>query len=382
MNTGLKRTHLYEWHVKHGDIVEFAGWEMPVRFSDIREEHMAVREAVGIFDTTHMARFSISGPDAVDFLQTVTTNNVRKLRINMGHYSTCLNERGGVRDDLMLYRVGEHEFIWVTNASNASKIWGHLQEHSSGFDVHLEDWSRRVVMIAVQGPNALELLSRMANTDVRSLPRFSCSRMTLFGQDCYLCRTGYTGEAGGEILLLDTPFNDEGRRKAIEFWERILSTGEDLGARPCGLGSRDSTRLEAGFVLYGHELDEDTSPIEARIPYAVKLKVEPHYIGYDVVYRHKKEGAIRKTRIGFVMVDRGIPRQGYRLLSDGNEIGVVTSGGLSPILGKGIGMGYVSPGSVDEGDTIEVDIKGRIRRAEARKWPFYDPQRYGEARNQ
>ncbi len=380
VNHELKRTHLYEWHAAHGDVIEFAGWEMPVRFSDIREEHMAVREAVGIFDTTHMARFFISGPDAIDFLQSVTTNNVRKLRINMGHYSTCLNEHGGVRDDLMLYRIGESEFIWVTNASNASKIWAHLQEHSAGFDVRLEDRSRDVVMIAVQGPRALELLSRLGNTDASSLPRFSCNRVELLGQDCYLCRTGYTGEAGGEILLLNTPYDDIGRKKAIEFWEGLLSEGEDLGVRPCGLGARDSTRLEAGFVLYGHELDEETSPIEARIPYAVKLKVEPHYLGYDVVYRHKKEGAIRKTRIGFVMIDRGIPRQGYTVLRNGSEIGVVTSGGLSPVLGRGIGMAFVQPNSVEVGDTIEVSIKGRVRRAEVCNWPFYDPDRYGESR--
>ncbi|MHA1246090.1 MAG: glycine cleavage system aminomethyltransferase GcvT [Candidatus Thorarchaeota archaeon] len=380
MNDQLLRTHLYDWHRSHGDVIDFAGWEMPVRYTDIREEHMAVREAVGIFDTTHMYRFIIRGPQAVEFLQTVTTNNVRKLRVGMGHYSTCLNEHGGTKDDLMLYRIGESEFVWVTNASNGPKIHSHLLEHSKRFDVVVEDRSREIAMIAVQGPRALELLSRMAETDVSEFPRFSITRLKLLGQDCFLCRTGYTGEAGGEILLLDTPFTDEGRAKAISFWEDILERGADLGVKPCGLGARDSTRLEAGFVLYGHELDENTSPIEARIPYAVKFKVDPHYIGYDVVLRHKKEG-VEKTRIGFVMVDRGIPRQGYRVLKNGAEIGLVTSGGLSPVLGKGIGMAFVKPDIVAETDVIEIDIKGRIRRAEVTSWPFYDTERYGEGRS-
>ncbi len=376
----LNRTHLFEWHKSHGDVVPFAGWEMPVRYSDIREEHMAVREAVGVFDTTHMSRFRISGHDAVDFLQTLTTNNVRKLKPNGGHYSTCLNERGGTKDDLMLYRVGDDEFIWVTNAANGPKIWAHIQEHAARFDVKVEDKSREIVMIAVQGPKALALLSKLAGEDVSALPRFTCNPLTLAGEDCFLCRTGYTGEDGGEILLLDTPYDPTGIKKAVRFWEAILEQGAEFGVKPCGLGARDSTRLEAGFVLYGHELDEDTSPIEARIPYAVKFKVEPHYIGYDVVRRHKKEG-VKKTRIGLVMIDRGVPRPDYPIILGGEKIGVVTSGGMSPLLKKGIALGYVPPNTVDVGDIVEVDIRGRHRKAEVTEWPFYDTSRYGATRS-
>ncbi len=374
-----KRTHLYEWHKTHGDVIDFAGWEMPVRYTDIREEHMAVRDAVGVFDTTHMYRFLIEGPQAVEFLQTLTSNNVRKLRVNMGHYTTCLNEHGGIHDDLMLYHVGEDRFIWVTNAGNGPKIWAHMQEHISKFDVKIQDLSREIVMIAVQGPNALAMMSKIAGTDVSEFPRLSITRIDLLGNACYLCRTGYTGEAGVEILLLDTPYNTDGRKKAIAFWEQLLSIGKDFGAKPCGLGARDSTRLEAGFVLYGQELDENTSPIEARIPYAVKFKVDPHYIGYDAVLRHKKEG-VTKTRIGFVMIDRGIPRHGYDILVNEEKVGTVTSGGLSPILEKGIGMGYVPPDLVSDGDVIQIDIRGRIRRAEVKTWPFFDPDRYGATR--
>lgn len=234
-------------------------------------------------------------------------------------------------------------------------------------------------MIAVQGPNALALLGKMSGKSMDEFGRFTCNPLTIAGYNTYLCRTGYTGESGAEILVMDCSFSDEGKERAIGFWKELLDQGADFDIKPCGLGARDSTRLEAGFVLYGHELDEKTSPIEARIPYAVKFKVEPHYIGYDVVRSHKKEG-VKKTRIGFVMIDRGIPREKYPILFNGSEIGMTTSGGISPISNKGIGMGYVPPDTINAGDIIEIDIKGRHRRAEVTKWPFYDPEKYGETR--
>ncbi len=374
-----QRTQLYAWHKEHGDIVEFAGWEMPVRYTDIREEHMAVREAVGIFDTSHMSRFFIDGPDSVQFLQHLTTNNVSKLDIGQGHYSTCLNENGGIMDDLMLYRIGPEAFLWVTNASNGPKIYSHLTLHARRFRVNVHDRTREITMIAVQGPRALSLLSKIADRDVAELPRFSCTAMKLADNDCLLCRTGYTGEAGAEILVLDTPNTELGTAKAVRFWETLLQVGAEFGVRPCGLGARDSTRLEAGLVLYGHELDEDTSPIEARIPYAVKFKVDTPWIGYDVVKAHK-EGGVRKTRIGLVMVDKGIPREHYPVFLNGIQIGAVTSGGLSPILNKGIALAYVKPNSVNVGDHVDIDIKGRLRKAEVAEWPFYDTTLYGETR--
>lgn len=379
MNDGLERTQLYDWHKEHGDVVPFAGWEMPVRYSSIKEEHMAVRDSCGAFDTSHMLRLWIKGPDSVDFLQTVTTNNVSNLKLNAGQYSTCLNENGGIYDDLMLYRIGEEEFIWITNAANGAKIWAHLQEQAKKFDVNVTDRTKEIAMIAVQGPNALALLGKMAGKDMDEFGRFTCNPLTIAGYDTFLCRTGYTGEAGAEVLVLNCPFSDEGKKRAIGFWNELLNQGTEFGIKPCGLGARDSTRLEAGFVLYGHELDEETSPIEARIPYAVKFKVEPHYIGYDVVQSHKKEG-VKKTRIGFVMIDRGIPREKYPILFNGAVIGMTTSGGISPISNKGIGLGYVPPDTVNDGDIIEIDIKGRHRRAEITKWPFYDSERYGESR--
>jgi len=380
MNSRLERTQLYDWHNEHGDVIPFAGWEMPVRYSTIREEHMAVRDSCGAFDTSHMLRLWITGPDSIDFLQTVTTNNVRKLKINGGQYSTCLNEKGGTYDDLMLYRIGEEEFIWITNAANGAKIWAHLQEQAKKFDVEVTDKTKEIAMIAVQGPNALSLLGKMSGRDMAEFGRFTCNPLNIAGYNTYLCRTGYTGEEGAEILVLDSSFSDEGKKRAIGFWDEILKQGTEFGIKPCGLGARDSTRLEAGFVLYGHELDEETSPIEARIPYAVKFKVEPHYIGYDVVQSHKKEG-VKKTRIGFVMIDRGIPREKYPILFNGTVIGMTTSGGISPISNNGIGLGYVPPDTVNIGDIIEIDIKGRHRRAEVAKWPFYDPEKYGGTRN-
>lgn len=378
MNDTLQRTQLYDWHKQHGDVIPFAGWEMPVRYTDIREEHMTVRDSVGVFDVSHMQRYFIEGPQAVEFLQTLTTNNVGKLDINEGHYTTCLNENGGIHDDLMLYRIGEREYLWVTNASNGPKIQAHLTKHASDFEVTVVNKSDDIAMVAVQGPKAIALLSRMSGSSLE-YDRFTCNPVELAGFDTLLCRTGYTGEDGAEILIMGTPNNEEGRKKAIAFWEELLKQGEDFGIKPCGLGARDSTRLEAGFVLYGHELNEETSPIEAVIPYAVKLKVDPQYIGYEAVRKQKTEG-VAKTRIGFAMIDRGIPREEYPILSNGKKIGVTSSGGLSPILNTGIGMGYVPPGAVNEGDVIEVDIKGRLRKAEVKKWPFYDPDEYGSTR--
>jgi aminomethyltransferase len=379
MNDRLERTQLYDWHKEHGDVIPFAGWEMPVRYSSIREEHMAVREAVGIFDTSHMSRIFVKGAQATEFLQSITTNNVNKLKINGGQYTTCLNEAGGIHDDLMLYRIDEDEYIWVTNADNGPKILAHLLNHSKGIDVKIDNRTNEIAMIAVQGPKALSLLSKMSGRDMDEFGRFTCNPLTIAGYDTFLCRTGYTGEAGAEVLVMNCPLSDEGKKLAIGFWNELLNQGAEFDIKPCGLGARDSTRLEAGFVLYGHEIDEETSPIEARIPYAVKFKVEPHYIGYDVVRSHKKEG-VKKTRIGFVMIDRGIPREKYPILHNGSEIGMTTSGGISPISNKGIGMGYVPPNAVNVGDIIEIDIKGRHRRAEITKWPFYNPEKYGETR--
>jgi aminomethyltransferase len=233
-------------------------------------------------------------------------------------------------------------------------------------------------MIAVQGPKAITLLSTMAGKDLSEYNRFTCNPVMLEGYNCYICRSGYTGEDGAELLVLDTPSNKDGKARAIAFWETLLNEGEKFGVKPCGLGARDSTRLEAGMVLYGHEIDEETTPIEAQIPYAVKLKVEPHYLGYDIVWKQKKEHVgIKKTRIGLVMIDRGIPREHYPLLYQGKKIGEVTSGGLSPILECGIGMAFAEPESVTEGDIVEIDIKGRLRKAKVTGWPFYDLTRYG-----
>ena len=377
----LKRTQLHSWHKEHGDVIPFVGWEMPVRYSDIRDEHMAVRNAIGIFDTSHMSRFFIKGPQSPAFLQTLTSNNVIKLEVYDGHYTTCLNKQGGIRDDLILYRIGAQEYIWVTNAVNGPKIKNHLFQHAKRFSVDVEDRTKEVTMIAVQGPKAIELLSKMAGHDLSEYSRFSCHSAVLVGLDCYICRSGYTGEDGAEILVLNTPCNENGIEKAIGFWEELLTQGEEYGIKPCGLGTRDSTRLEAGMVLYGHEIDEETTPIEARIPYAVKLKVEPHYLGYDIIRTQKKDKiGIKKTRIGFIMIDKGIPREHYPVLYKNEQIGIVTSGGQSPILKCGIGMANVNPDFVNEGDIIEINIKGRLRKAKVAGWPFYDSSKYGANR--
>jgi aminomethyltransferase len=371
----LKRTQLYQYHKEHGRLVEFAGFEMPVWFEGISPEHNAVRNAVGVFDTSHMGRMTAEGPDAESFLNYVVTNNVFALEPGRGLYTVMCNERGGIVDDLIVYKLTPERFFVVYNASNREKDFRWFQRHSEGFDVSLRDVSAEVAMIAVQGPKAEETLQRISSRPLTDVERFQIVDLELGGVDVMAARTGYTGEDGFEVFVLDaTPERPE---RALRVWGSLLEAGEEAGIKPCGLGARDSLRLEAGLCLYGNDIDEDINPLEARLRWVVKFKKPSDFIGREALLRIREEG-VKRFRVGIMMEERGIPRKGYEIWDGDQKIGVVTSGGYSPTLGVGIAMGYVPREYRKLGTPVKINIRGRLTRGKIVKFhPFYDENKYG-----
>jgi aminomethyltransferase len=286
-------------------------------------------------------------------------------------YSTVLNELGGIKDDVFVYRTDEQEFMVVTNAVNAEKIYNWFKQHAND-EVEVKDITSTTVMLALQGPKANQVLQRLTDFKLESLRRFKAAFMEVAGLRLLVSRTGYTGEDGFELYLMDVPTSDP--EKAEKLWEELIRAGKDFGIRPCGLGARNTTRLEAGYVLYGNELTEEITPLEAKIPYAVKLD-KGEFIGREVLAKQRETG-LKRQRIGLKMLERGVPRKGYRILKAGEEMGFVTSGTMSPLLNVGIAMGYAIP-DVVLGERVEVEIRGKPRKAEVVGWPFYDPNKYG-----
>jgi len=378
----LRKTHLYEWHKKRAKMVEFVGWHMPLWYKDtggIIKEHMAVRESVGIFDVTHMGRFLISGSDAESFLQYVTTNNVKRLKkLGQGHYSVVCNEKGGIKDDITLFKIEDNKYVMVTNAVNREKIYKWFKAKSQDFDVKIEDISDITCMFAVQGPRAQSTLEKLTSDDLSGIKRYWCVMTKLGGYDTIISRSGYTGEDGFEIIMLDVPFSE--KEKAVDLWEKILEAGKEYGIKPCGLGARDTLRLEAGMVLYGNDIDENISPLEARLSFVVKFK-KGDFIGREALLRQKEEGVKRK-RVGLELFGRRVPRHGYEILKGNEKIGYVTSGAFSPILEKGIGLGLVSSEYAQTGEVVQINIRGKFVSTKIVKWPFYDMEKYGYTRKE
>jgi len=369
----MKRLTLAEAHRRAGaKFVEFAGWEMPIQYTSIADEHLAVRERAGLFDVSHMGEFIIKGKGALNFLQMVTSNDLSKLAEGGAQYSTVLNDRGGIKDDVVIYRLAPARFLLVCNAANIQKIEGWLMEHAPK-DAEIENVSDTTVLLALQGPAAQEILQPLSSVDLRTVQRFHGQWGEVTGQRVWMSRTGYTGEDGFELFLFDVSEPSP----AEKLWEEILKAGQKLGLKPCGLGARDTTRLEAGLCLYGNDLTEDISPLEARISFVVKFE-KGEFIGRTALLKLKEQG-LRQVRVGLKLLETGIPRKGHKILSGGKEIGSVTSGTFSPLLKEGIAMGYVPP-SFDYGQQVEVEIHGRPKRAELVKWPFYDKTRYGWTR--
>jgi aminomethyltransferase len=354
----LRRTPLFERHERAGArLVPFAGWEMPVQYEGIRQEHVAVRTGAGVFDVSHMGEIETSGPQAEDFLQRVLSNDVTKIAERGAQYSVLCREDGGVLDDLFTYRLGEDRFLTVTNASNHDKDLAWFRDHAGDFDVEVTDAHERWSMLAVQGPDARGAVERIASGG--ELPaRMRTVDLQVAGADCIVCGTGYTGEDGVEILI---PPDGAGA-----VWDALM----EQGVTPAGLGARDTLRLEVCFHLYGNDLSEDRNPIEAGLAWCCKL--DTGFIGSDALRGLEPE----QTLVPFAFTGPGIPRQGNPVQSEHGE-GVVTSGSLSPCLEVGIGMAYVPVAAAEPGTVLEVDVRGKSRAAEVREKPLYRKETSG-----
>jgi len=376
LSQSTKRTHLYKFHKENANMTVFAGFEMPMWYKRIIPEHMAVRKTVGIFDITHMGRAVITGPEAEKFLNYVTTNDVLSLTPLSAHYSTMCNKKGGIKDDFVLSRLEKEKFLIVYNAANREKDYEWLLEQSRDYDAEVEDVSDSVAMFAVQGSKAEKTLQKVCVEDLSRIERFRCGWTKIAETRCFISRTGYTGEDGFELFVWDTPLSTPDR--ATDVWNAILEAGKDADIEPCGLGARDTLRLEAGMCLYGNDIDENTSPLEARLGFVVKFE-KGDFIGRDVLLRQKDEG-VRRKRVGIRMLKRGIPRPNHEVLKNDEKIGRVTSGTFSPILKCGIAMAYVSIEHMKTGETVAVKIRDRLIDGEIVNFPFYDPSKYGYRR--
>ncbi|HEX9914331.1 MAG TPA: glycine cleavage system aminomethyltransferase GcvT, partial [Candidatus Bathyarchaeia archaeon] len=350
----LKKTHIYRYHADHGNIVDFGGYAMPVWYEGIQAEHKAVRDACGIFDTSHMGRTWAEGPDTEKFLNYLVTNDVDKLEPHGGLYSVMCKPTGGIVDDLILYKFTPERFLVVYNASNRDKDFKWMKKNSKDFQVNLTDVSDKVAMIAVQGPKAVETLQKITKEDVTKIGRFNIGEVTVSGVKCLAARTGYTGEDGFEVFVLDSPL--EKPDKALKVWDDLVGAG----AVPCGLGARDSLRLEAGLWLYGNDIDESVNPLEAGLRWTVKFKKAGYFVGQRALQKIRDEG-VKRTLVGIMLEERGIPRHGYEVLSvEEKELGVVTSGGMSPTLNVGIAMAYVPPEFGELGTEVLVRIRKNL----------------------
>lgn len=358
----LKRTPLYDVHVElDAKLVPFAGYSMPVQYpTGIRREHEAVRTAAGLFDVSHMGEFLVTGPEAAEFTAHITTNDPHALDIGDAQYSVMCHESGGIIDDLLVYRLGEDRFRLVVNAANHAKDWKHCQAQAGRFDVRLEDESDGVALLALQGPKAQEILAPLCSEPIDPIGFYQFRQGHVAGAPGVISRTGYTGEDGFELYL------PNGRATAV--WKALLEAGAPVGLIPAGLGARDSLRLEMGYALYGNDLDDITTPLEAGLGWLVKLGKD-EFIGRDALARQKKEGLTRRLR-GFRLLERGFPRAGYDVSVEGDVVGPVRSGTVSPSLGVGIGTVYLPP-AVGPGARIGVHIRDTVVPAEVVAPPFY-----------
>lgn len=357
----LKRTLLFERHVaSDARMVPFAGWEMPVQYSGIRDEHAAVRSAAGLFDVSHMGQIEFTGTAGLSALDRLTTNNPTNLEAGRCHYAFYLNESGGVVDDTMIYRVSQDRLLSVVNASNLDKVWGHIGRHLSEAEKGcVENTSDTWSLLALQGPRFTDVLGALDPSNTFSiLPFHHIQHAELCGREVLVAASGYTGENGIEIFTRDG---------ADVLWDALLDL--DGGPLPCGLGARDTLRLEASLALYGHELDDDTSPIEAGLGFGVAKTGD--FIGAEVIRRQRRDGTERRL-VSIVVDDKMIPRQGSGVLSaSGEKIGTVTSGTMAPWLKKPIAMAYVKSGYHTIGTQLLVDVRGRNGRAHVVRRPFY-----------
>lgn len=356
-----------------GKLVEFAGWSMPIQYSGVVDEYHTVRTAAGLFDVSHMGRVLVQGTGAVPFLQRVSTNNVAKLAVGESHYSMVCNPRGGIKDDIFVYRLAPDEFYLCVNASNREKIVAWLQEHAGGADrFTIEDRSEDIAQLALQGPASRTVLADLGVPGLDALGPRQCVAVSLLGSPSFISRTGYTGELGYELYVP--------AKRALDLWNILLEKGRAVGVKPAGLGARDLLRLEMAYLLYGNDINEDTTPLEASAEWVVDFGKGP-FIGQDVLKQQRDQGVARRL-VAFELLEKAVPRHGFKILLNGTAdestqqaIGEVTSGNLSPILQKGIGLGYVPPAVATAGSSMAIDIRGRAVPAIVVKPPFYKRNR-------
>lgn len=357
----MKRTALFDKHVSLGaKIVPFAGFEMPVQYSGVTEEHFAVREKAGMFDVSHMGQFFIEGPGSKELLQKVTTNNVDALEDGKAQYSCLPNENGGIVDDLIVYKIADEKYCVVVNASNIDKDWNHISKYNT-FGAKMTNASDDMSLIAIQGPKATEILQKLTDTPLADIPYYNFTIGAVAGvQDVIISNTGYTGSGGFEIY-----FKNE---NAVKLWDALTEAGEEFGMIPCGLASRDTLRLEKGFCLYGNDIDDTTSPIEAGLGWITKF--DKDFVSKDVFAKQKEEGISRKL-VGFEMQEKAIPRHDYEVVdAEGNVIGKVTSGTMSPMKKIGVGLAYVAKPHFKLGSDIFIRIRNKDIPAKVVKLPF------------
>jgi aminomethyltransferase len=356
------QTALHDWHKGHGGrIVDFAGWAMPVQYTSIVEEHKAVRERAGLFDISHMGRLLFSGPDVLPWIERVTTNHVAKLAPGQIQYSLMVDDGGGILDDILVYHAPDDGYSIVCNASNRAKVVDQLKKNKVGdARTQLLDWTMATTMIAVQGPRAHATLQRLCDTPLGFLGYYRAITANVLSAKCLVSRTGYTGEDGFEISFAE--------EMAVQIWEGLLDSGQPEGVVPCGLGARDTLRLEAAMPLYGHEMDETVNPYEVGLGWAVKLE-KGDFVGREALRRLKANPA--RKRIGLTLAGKRIARQGATVLDDGRRVGVVTSGTFAPTLGRSLAMALVEPGASAVGTALNVDIRGQVEPASVVPLPFY-----------
>ncbi len=358
----MKNTALTQKHISLGaKMVPFAGFNMPVQYEGINIEHQTVRTGVGVFDVSHMGEFILKGDKALDLIQKVTSNDASKLVDGKVQYSCLPNTSGGIVDDLLVYRIDEKTYMLVVNASNIEKDWNWISQHNT-FGVEMKDISERTSLLAIQGPRSGEALQSLTDIDLSGMEYYSFKKGTFAGIDNVLVSaTGYTGAGGFEIYF------DEQHSEAI--WDAIFKAGEAFGIKPIGLAARDTLRLEMGFCLYGNDINDTTSPIEAGLGWITRFSKS--FVNSEALELQKKNGVERKL-IGFELIDRGIPRHDYPITdAEGKEIGIVTSGTQSPSLQKAIGMGYVKSEFAREGNEIYISIRNNPVKARIVKMPFY-----------
>ncbi len=357
-NTAL--THIHE--ALGAKLVPFAGYNMPVQYEGVNAEHLTVRNGVGVFDVSHMGEFLIEGENALALIQKVTSNDASKLKDGDAQYSCFPNDKGGIIDDLICYRLKEHQYLLVVNASNIEKDWNWISKHNENIGADIKDLSENYSLLAIQGPKAIEAMQSLTSIDLSEIKFYTFKVADFAGiEHVIISATGYTGSGGFEIYCKNS--------EVAQVWEKVFEAGADFGIKPIGLAARDTLRLEMGYCLYGNDIDDTTSPIEAGLGWITKFTKD--FVNADALKTQKENGVTRKL-VGFELTERGIPRHGYDIVdADGTKIGMVTSGTMSPSLSKGIGLGYVPKSVSKSGSEIFIQVRKKSIPAVVVKLPFY-----------